>query len=76
MNIKMGQQSIERALEYARALEIRKEQAIELEHAKLAALDMVNFNVDDWEPIKQRYKALDRLIKWMERKLNELCAED
>ncbi len=72
----MGQQSIERALEYARALEIRKEQAIELEHAKLAALDMVNFNVDDWEPIKQRYKALDRLIKWMERKLNELCAED
>ena len=72
----MGQQSIERALEYARALEIRREQAIELEHAKLAALDMVNFNVDDWEPIKQRYKALDRLIKWMERKLNELCAED
>jgi len=72
----MGQQSIERALEYARALEIRREQAIELEHAKLAALDMVNFNVDDWEPIKQRYKALDRLIKWMERKLNDLCAED
>ena len=72
----MGQQSIERALEYARALEIRREQAIELEHAKIAALDMVNFNVDDWEPIKNRYKALDRLIKWMERKLNELCAED
>jgi len=72
----MGQQSIERALEYARALEIRREQAIELEHAKLAALDMVNFNVEDWEPIKNRYKALDRLIKWMERKLNDLCAED
>ena len=72
----MGQQSIERALEFARALEIRKEQAIELEHAKLAALDMVNFNVEDWEPIKNRYKALDRLIKWMERKLNDLCAED
>ena len=72
----MGPQARKQALEYASALEIRREQAIELEHAKLAALDMVNFNVDDWEPIKQRYKALDRLIKWMERKLNELCAED
>ncbi|NRA78924.1 MAG: hypothetical protein HRU18_12000 [Pseudoalteromonas sp.] len=73
----MGQQQKhEQALEFARALVIRREEAMECENAKLSALEMVNFKPEYLEPITNRYKALNRLIKWMERKLNNLCAED
>lgn len=72
----MSQQQKKRASELAEALAIRREEAMECENAKFAALQSVHFNVDDLAPITNRYKALDRLIKWMERKITELCEEN
>ncbi len=44
--------------------------------AKMALLSSPNPDPETARIMTNKYQALERLIKWMERKLNELCAED
>lgn len=64
------------ALQVSKVLEALREEAQECEIAKLSALEMVDFKPEYLEPITERYKALNLVIRVFEDKLVTLCAGD